>query len=127
MIINEDLWNNFINKSVDDLYEFHSLSDDEKSAVIIYELYSQSASGDGWEYFFDHMKYENISNDFIKDVIDKYFDDKMLENFNEAKELYEEQGFDGNYDEVNTPLMDKESAIEEIILNFIENHKDLYV
>ena len=126
MEINDDLWNNFIEKSVDDIYSFDTLSDDEKSAVIIYELYSQSASGDGWEYFFDHMKYWKVPSDLIKDIITNYFDENMVNNLTEASALYEKEGFDGNYEFVDEPLMDSEKIIEETIIKFINNHKDLY-
>ena len=121
-----DLWNEFINKGTEDIERFNDLSDVEKDAIIIYELYSQSASGDGWEYFFDHMKYYKIPTDFVNNVIHKYFNEELSENFSNAKHLYETEGFDGDYDEVNKPLFDFEAFIENLIYNFINKNSDLY-
>lgn len=120
------LWNNFIDKSVDDLYDFYSLSEVEQHAVVIYELYSESASGDGWEYFFDHFGNENISFDEVEKIVKNLFNDELKVNFKEAKKFYLEQGFDGDYDEINKPLFELEGYLEEFIKKFILENVELY-
>lgn len=126
MIDKVDLWNNFVSYGVDKLEEFYTLDDGGKQAVVLYNLYSNCQSGDGWEYFFDEMKYYKISFDDVESIVNNIGAEELFENFKAARSFYEAYGFDGDYSEVDEFFVNYGDEIEKICVSFIDGHVYLF-
>ncbi len=122
-----DLWNFFLKKSDDDLYNFEKLSDDEKTALILNLLYTNCASGDGWEYFFNYVnEYQNFDS-VIEKVIKTCINKELKENYLKALQIYKKYQENYDYEEINKELFKQEKNIENACKKFEDEHEDWYL
>ena len=118
------VWNKFIYEVCDK--ELDELSEIQRAAVICFRYDSEMQSG-GYSGFFD--VYPEITSDMLLPAIELICPKGIADNYRKAlaeKELYDEDDeADGDgYETVDTEYYDIEPSLIDLLMKFVENHKE---
>ena len=94
----------------------------------MYEFYSESASGDGYEHFFSDLQYFGVDFDYAKELLVQLISDdkKLVKSYDKAKKYYDKKGEDGYYEKYSKYYVLRDKFLEEVINQFIQNNIELY-